>query len=295
MTRLTLSLAIVLISGCGDPLVPPWLIDGPRVLGARVEAAGDPQRSSPRPGESATVKWIVASPDGPAAMGWALAACLPDSQGDCGTSLGEVAGNDAPTLAFTVPPAETLGPATRVLVTGIFCPDGHPAATGTPGCDGNGAPTLTTLSVPLDRGGEGNLSPSLASATFTIDGAPWPVTDDCAALPVITADEKKRSIGFAIAGQREIYQSTASPDGVARPVREGIQLSHFATAGKLPRQLSFIESSDERDPAELSVDWTAPPVAEVPPGGLVVHFYFVARDLRGGLDWQTRTLCITQP
>jgi hypothetical protein len=288
-----LAAVALLATGCGEPLAPPWLIDGPRVLGARVEAADDPGRPWPRPGEAATVTWIVVAPDGAPALHWGFAACLPDAQGGCGTPLVQAAGDGAPALTVTVPPRETLGEVSELVVRGAFCASGTPAeVSGTPRCEGGGAPTVTTLPVPLDLGGEPNRSPSMGSATLTLDGAVWPAGEDCAALPPVAADEKKRLIRFTLAGQREIYQSSANADGVPRPVRETIQLSHFATAGKLPRQLSFIEASDERDPAGVTVDWTAPPAPEVPPQGLLVRFYFVARDLRGGLDWLPRTLCV---
>jgi hypothetical protein len=272
-----------ILSACGEPLAPPWLIDEPRVLGAHIEITGDPGRSSPHPGEEATVRWIVVSPEGIAPMHWRLEACLPDEQGGCATRLAEGSGDGAPTLAFTAP--ESAG---RVVVSGVLCDGGSPAASG---CDG-GTGTVVTLAVPMAGGGE-NRSPSLAGATFTVGGQPWPATDDCAALPAIAADGQKRALHVSVAGQREVYLSTANAEGVPRPVRETLQLSHFTTAGKLPRQLSFVESADERDPAELEVEWTPPPAAEIPAEGAVVHFHFVVRDLRGGLDWQTRTLCVT--
>jgi hypothetical protein len=142
--------------------------------------------------------------------------------------------------------------------------------------------------VPIDRGTDTNHSPSLAAAAFTVDGQPWPPGDGCALK--IAADTKVHPIAMALAGQRETYTSTANAEGTPEPRRETIQLSHFATGGKLPRQLSFID--DERDPSDVSVDWTPPTAEEMPAGGLV-RFFFVARDLRGGLDWQTRSLCLT--
>jgi hypothetical protein len=284
----------LLAAGCGDPLTPPWLIEKPRVLGARVEATAEPARPWLRPGEEAVVRWLVAGPDGAPPMGWAFAVCLPDGRDGCGTPLGQMTGEGAPELTFTVPPAEVLGPAGKLLVVGAFCEGGAPVTPpAAPGCQGQVTPVLVTLPVLLERGPESNHNPSLAAATFTIDGAGWPGGTDCAALPRIAANDVERSITFALAGQRETYLSTANPAGVPTPRRESIQLSHFATAGKLPRQLSFIDSKDERDPADVSVKWTPPAAAEVPAAGLLVRFFFVARDLRGGLDWQSRALCVT--
>ena len=280
-------LMLLVLVGCGDPLSPPWLIDKPRVLGARVEAAAEPARPWLRPGEEAAVRWLVAAPDGAPPMRWAFALCLPDARDNCAAPLQTMTGDGAPDLSFSVPPASALGTAAKLVLAGVFCAGGAPVlAMGAPACEGMAAPTVVTLPVPLDRGGEPNHSPSLAAATLSVDGRPWPA-DACLPVP---ADGKAHPLAMALVGQRETYQSTANAEGVPVARREALQLSHFATAGKLPRQFSFVDG--EGDP-ELSVDWTAPPAAEAPAAGATVRFFFVARDLRGGLDWQTRSLCLT--
>lgn len=298
LASLLLPLTPVLLAGCGDPLAPSWLIDRPRVIGARVEAAGDPQRPWPRPGELATVKWIVAAPDGQPPMRWAFAACVPDAAGVCSSHLlGMAAGDASPELSFAVPAADVLGDTGKLLVAGIFCAGGQPGLVeGEPVCHGDGAiPTAVTLPVPIQRGPDDNRSPDLAAAAFTFAGAPWPAGTDCATLPRVAAGDAARPITVSLAGQRERYLSTANAGGEPRPRREQLQLSHFATAGKLPCQLSFVDGDDEQDPALVAVDWTPPPAAEGTGAGLVVRFFFVARDMRGGLDWQTRALCVTAP
>jgi len=288
-----LFVSLLLLSGCGDPLAPPWLIDKPRVLGARIEATSEPARPWLRPGEMAEVKWLVVAPDGAPPMRWAFALCLPGPRGDCAAPLATMSGDGTPVLSFALPPADQLGAASKLVLAGVFCAGGAPTlgASG-PGCEGMATATVVILPLPLDRG-ETNHNPSLAAATFTASGAPWPAGDDCAQLPHLPADGAVHPIAVTLAGQRELYQSIANAEGAPTERRESLQLSHFTTAGKLPRQLSFIEGAD--DPATLSIDWTAPPAAEVPAAGLAVRFFFVARDLRGGLDWQSRTLCVTPP
>jgi hypothetical protein len=290
-----LFVSLLLLSGCGDPLTPPWLIDKPRVLGARIEATADPARPWLRPGEEAQVKWLVVAPEGAPPMRWAFALCLPDPRGNCQTPLGTMTGDGAPVLSFALPPAEMLGTANQLVLAGVFCAGGAPTlVAGAPGCEGMAAPTAVVLPLPLERGTT-NHNPSLTAATFTVGGAPWPAGDDCAALPRFPAGAAAQPVAVTLAGQRELYQSTANAEGAPTERRETIQLSHFTTAGKLPRQLSFIEAAEQSDPATLSVDWTPPPAAEVPAAGLTVRFFFVARDLRGGLDWTARTLCVTPP
>src|SRR4051812_12065122 len=54
--------AIAGAAGCADQAAPASRIVSVRVLGARVEAGGDPMRTSPRPGETAHVTWLVVAP-----------------------------------------------------------------------------------------------------------------------------------------------------------------------------------------------------------------------------------------
>lgn len=51
-----------LLAGCGDDLPKAMLITHMRVLGARTVVQGDPERSTPRPGETASVGWALAFP-----------------------------------------------------------------------------------------------------------------------------------------------------------------------------------------------------------------------------------------
>jgi hypothetical protein len=64
-------------AGCGPSFDPASLIASPRVLGARIEVAGAPERASPRPGETADLTWLVTSPEGTPPLHWAFAVCLP--------------------------------------------------------------------------------------------------------------------------------------------------------------------------------------------------------------------------
>jgi hypothetical protein len=107
-----------------------------------------------------------------------LRLCLPGASGDCATPLQTMSGEGPPDLAFTMPTADALGAAPMLVLAGVFCAGGAPVlAMGAPACEGMAAPTVVTLPVPLDRGGEPNHSPSLARGTFTVDGQPWPAGD----------------------------------------------------------------------------------------------------------------------
>lgn len=60
------SLAVVagLLTACDDDFVTPSRIVDTRVLGTRVEVVDDPERATPRPGETARVSLTLAAPDG---------------------------------------------------------------------------------------------------------------------------------------------------------------------------------------------------------------------------------------
>ncbi len=70
--KLVAPLLVLASSGCGEPLVERQTITGLRVLGARYEADADPDRATPLAGESGTIRWLVASPEGPTEVGFGL-------------------------------------------------------------------------------------------------------------------------------------------------------------------------------------------------------------------------------
>jgi hypothetical protein len=72
-------------------------------------------------------------------------------------------------------------------------------------------------------------------------------------------------------------------------VRETLQISQFTTDGELDHSYNFVEASDESAVNDLEVKWDAPEVAPVDGR---VRFTFVARDLRGGVGYAARTVCV---
>src|SRR4051812_39974984 len=72
--RALLSAAFLLL-GCDDSLKSVSLIEETRVLGARVAVASDPTRSSPRPGEEATLRLFMAAPNGTPHLSYTLSVC----------------------------------------------------------------------------------------------------------------------------------------------------------------------------------------------------------------------------
>jgi hypothetical protein len=102
----------------------------------------------------------------------------------------------------------------------------------------------------------------------------------------------------ADAGDREV---TPSPAGATGAAREALQLSVFSTRGTFDAHFAGVESDDARATTPMTLKYTPPKSgdvdfpADLPPEGRTVRFFFVLRDLRGGVDWQARTLCLLPP
>jgi hypothetical protein len=300
-----------LLSGCGPTFDPASLINTTRVLGARIEIEGAPDRASPRPGETANVTWLITSPAATPPLGWAFALCAPGTVGGK-TALGCESAPLAlfqgtaspPRLTISVPAADGLAAATSLILYGEICSGAGSTPTfdpqsGIPGCTGGGG-TTTSLSIPLQLGDDANHNP-VADRTFTFDGMAWPALaaggDPCVAGPRVSAGAgaKDHVIGNTTAGSdREAYTVTVGdpPQSMSTPMRESLQISQFTTAGKLKSQYAFVEATDDNAATTVAVTWEAPKAAEVPPVGLPVTFTFVVRDNRGGIDWTTRVACV---
>jgi len=74
--RFGLGLLVLAASACDDPLSEVEAIDKTRVVGARIEVAGDPTRAAPLPGEDVVVRFLVLAPDPEPAFAYALTACV---------------------------------------------------------------------------------------------------------------------------------------------------------------------------------------------------------------------------
>ena len=71
--------------------------------------------------------------------------------------------------------------------------------------------------------------------------------------------------------------------------REELQISQFTTAGELGQSFLVVEASNQDPWNDLESKWDAP---ETMTADGRVHFTFVARDMRGGVNLTTRTVCL---
>jgi hypothetical protein len=298
--RKTASCALLLLAlfGCDDPLKSVDTIEEPRVLAARVEVEGDAARTSPNPGETVHVTWLVATPEGDALSGFGLAACsasprnhgVTSCAGDPFTIASAGPTSNRPRFDFSVP--SDLDPTKNPLlaVLGSLCPDttGSIDASGAH-CDGN-----TELPVSLDfllaRANDINHNPDFPSDAITLDGAPWPAleatAEPCAGLGLPELSYRKAEYPIEIAMPESARESLVQTDA-SEPHRESLQLAHFASSGDMSSAFSQLIYTDPANSVHFG--WATP--KNLPPGGKVVRFWFVSRDGRGGSDFTERALC----
>src|SRR4051812_16093680 len=199
-TRLFAGAAFLALAAaaCGPTYDPPSLIEAPRVLGARIEVVGAPDRARPKAGESFTVTWLVSAPGDVPPLGWAFALCASSNPGSLACEGGPLAlyqGHENPPRVTTIMPA---GQPRGLVLYGRICAASEPLfdpASGYPACSNGGTGTTASLVIPVQTGAEENHNPH-AEASFTFDGIPWMAgADPCAAGAPVTAGSKDHVIG----------------------------------------------------------------------------------------------------
>lgn len=307
------ALLLLLLPACGDPLESGSLLDRARLLGVRVEIDGDPTRASPAPGETANLRWFVASPDDSLWSGAVTACAGAPNQTGFPSCVGEpfgVSPSGAPSLepvtTLTLPGVDAFAGGTGdVLLLGVFCANGLPTVDGC--SEGTTVSEIVTFTFPASLGVDPpNHHPSIADEAWSYDEMPWdpPPADvpatGCASAPsdasfphvVWREEDDPPRIGITThPDDREPYLELVFTDMMATRVeaREELSIAHVATAGRYSRPQTDI-FSDER--LDVDVPWAHPPRDEVPADGLTVEMIAVMRDGRGGMDWTRRALCL---
>lgn len=172
---------------------------------------------------------------------------------------------------------------------------------------------LTVFTMPVGLEAEGaNHHPSIDDEEIALrigmgEERVWEATADplpsggcaalaeTAALPRVTVTETDIpvvTLGWTSGpDDRETYEVFIEGASVAERRREALQISHFVTAGTFERQFSAVESGDPDD-VRPEIEWTPPSRGDIDAAGEVVRFWWVARDLRGGMDVVARVLCV---
>ncbi|MEM9068017.1 MAG: hypothetical protein AAGE52_05900 [Myxococcota bacterium] len=311
---LVMAFCATVLLGCSDELDPTSLLNQPRVLGAFASVEGDEERTNPRPGETVVVDWLLAFPEARLPATYALIACEPadisigvdfcQSEELLTLAIQVDPTSDAPRIVVEVPEDYTND---RILVQGAICMGGvvnqdvdFETSTMLEICRDNvGEGQLVSLIQLVDQTGRfENRAPGIAELRF--GGEVWtaPVPDDVTAgcdgldLPTVSVDGDDVPIVIRMEeGSRETFIDLEGDPLMEVDAIESLQNSILITAGELERTFTFIEGDD----VETEVDYT--PIQsddefDVPPGGRVVKFLVVMRDLRGGLDFEQRALCV---
>lgn len=301
--RLALATLTLAAAACGPEFDPSSLVETTRVVGARVEVEGAPNRATPAAGESATVTWLVTAPEATPPLGWAFALCAPGAPGKLSCSEAPIqlfTGNATPPrVTFTVPSATDLEGAKSLLLYGRICDDSQPTFdpdNGMPACAGRAGGTTATVTIRVQTGDDANQNPT-ADHGFTFDGQSWGApaagADACADGPLVSAGSKDHVIALTTMGiDRESYTVVQGDPPAPTALRESLQISHFTNAGKLKNPFSFVDGTNPDAAPIAEVKWTAPKTTEIT-APTPVTFTFVVRDNRGGTDWTTRALCVT--
>ncbi|HEX5655932.1 MAG TPA: hypothetical protein VFX59_02005 [Polyangiales bacterium] len=279
-----IALALLPLAACVPEFDPGSLIKDTRVLGAKVEVEGDAERSTPHPGETANVVFVIEGVEKDPVVSWSLAVCLPAplTNAPCPESVlarSEGTGT-TPTLQVVVPAESALGDASSLHVSGVI----------------DGTPLVYELALARSLD-EDNLQPSLQQTRFKLDGKDWfegeALVRGCRAqpeLPQVNADEKEHKISITLGPDaRELYVGADM-----EAIYEELQLSTFVSAGELERQFSFVESNDDRERPTVDIKWTAPKRLR-DTADLGVRLLVVVRDSRGGLSVLERALCTVRP
>jgi hypothetical protein len=296
MTRVSWVLGVGLLVpqliGCDDEHAGVELIEKTRVLTARVEVVGVPNRASPLPGEAVNVRFLVVAPEPEPTFAFALASCVaidsaytvPECAGEPfarGTSLEPVAA--LPSVEF-VTPLELSG-SEWLAVTGVICPAGGTLNDeSSDGCS-NGPAQAVSVDFPLDDGRAPNTNPTLLRVS--LDGAELPedsaTSQDCAALPQIPGGSKHPLLVELDPSSRDPLPVIETSDAA----RESLLVSYYITAGILKHAWGSIPSTATNN--AVATEWD-PPATSSP---LLARIIIVVRDGRGGSDFTERRICVT--
>ena len=283
--------------GCDDALKDASLIQETRVLGARVEVAGDPERGSPAPGEAAHLEFFVAAPSGTLNVAYALTLCgvaptdngfPPCTTAPLATTFQAEPSSEAPALDFQVPANLDRTKAPHGFASGVVCPNGAAQLTADGGANcANGPGDAVAFEFEFAGPGQDNENPNFTADSLTFDGSTWPASDAQAGCDALPRVHVKTEHGLGVQMQDGDFDALVQMNS-ADPTRETLLVSQFSDSGTLAHTFGSLDPSTPG--LQSTASWSAPPSADA--NGAVVHFYFVVRDSRGGEDFATRAVCV---
>lgn len=324
--RLRFASILVLAAACGPSFTPFRFIEKSRVVGSTLSVAGDPTRTTPAPGDTATMELLTVDPGPRVGRTYFLVVC---QAGDSNLPIvfcsdptefltvamaptlpGAMDAKPNPSITFTVPDAATLGDAKEVWFFGAVCNGGtvrDPPMQGeawepcmpAPGVSPQPYGQLVSTRIKLElEPNDTNHTPALGNLAF--DGGPLtyqampddPITG-CAGMsqiPQVTADAQQTTHAFT---------ATATPESVESYIREfetvarqeDLYFRLLFTTGETNYGYGLIDATHP----EAQLTWTPPLPAEVDPTGTLVRFYGQIADERNAVFPFERAVCLVRP
>lgn len=275
------ALALLLLAACEDPLKRAQVLEEPRVLGVRLATSDD--QSSLLPGEPATLEVLLAGPEGAlsARLAYRLCEAADSARGVpyCVATPFVEASVDLDGSPVDASLPDSGEPNARLALLGAVCLTGEPEL-GDDATQSSCSDDTEPLRFSFDgrAGGDDfeNLNPDLSELEVLVDGVSVPLEPPHVSP---SCDDAAPSFDANVAHDIAFALGDRARDDAA----EGLQLSHFATAGAYARTFSFVEPGAD---SSAHLEWQAP-TAET-----AAKHYVVVRDGRGGVSWATFGLCV---
>lgn len=306
MTRLPLWALAFALAACGDPLLDPAVVQGPRVIAAKVSVGAEPERAQPLAGEAFDVEVRVVA-DKEQRYDGELRACraLPTTLGvarcaDEAFDVSRASGSTAAGLDFALVMNDRLRAGDSWLLFGAVCRDAPPEYSSDGhryACrDGSSALEFSLRGEVPTASEVPNHNPDVGDE-LRIDGREWAPSTEARAPGVACADldvpRVRRERAVAIRWRIDpdaVEPLEVDPNEYGANDREPLLLAHMATVAGLSRPFSSFGWDEEISDVELELRVTGE--RRIPTQGELALFYTVARDGRGGTDIVERAFCV---
>lgn len=294
----------LVMTACGEGLEPTGRITKARIVGVESLVQEDPSRTSARPGETLDVTLLVTQPGEPTENTWAFVICEPAAttfgvpRCDEGEPLAFVSSMtpvaEAPSFSFQIPE----GTGRDLLYVGGVCLGGVLSPTllsddpAVDPCAESGVGRLVTGALRVQSGAFENHAPRIE--TLTLDEQPWvPVT------PFPMGSCRESGLPLVSYSNEDVVRIEVFPSDDSRETNdisgeaEELPVAFFSTERGLTRFYSVIDDVRAHATADFDTrEITESDAQTIPVDGRVVRFEFVMRDDHGGVDRETRALCL---
>ncbi|MEM1417694.1 MAG: hypothetical protein AAGH15_22540 [Myxococcota bacterium] len=332
MRRLLLT-ALVLtgVVGCGDDVDPVSLVTRPRILGFDLSVEGDPERTTPAPGETLTITVPFAFPEesldvdfqGIACfgvdVGFGIPFCAGDESDPTGGIFALLADRSTapafPVVSFPIPPEAADG--TTVLVIAATCAGGvvdpellSSALDPTQPLDGSlevcaggvGTGELVQSRIPVQLEEDDTNTRPLSLVQVELDGqlmgpdpGAVPGTPCAEMAELVTLRVDGDAVDLIVEGAPETFEDFFREGADDQPIAtvEDMQVALLITSGEVQANFLFLERDDVVEDTEYTPATSEERTLDL--SGSLERLWFSVRDERGGLAVESRAFCLLPP